>query len=120
VQGEDLDAAGERLAEAGQEEEIGGAGEEETAGAAIAVNGELDRTEELRDALDLVERHRVWQRGDEACGVVAGGAEESLVVEADVVSAGDAELREGALAALPRAEERDDGGVRQRLGEAGM
>jgi hypothetical protein len=36
------------------------------------------------------------------------------------VAAGDAELREGALAALPRAEECDDGGGRQRLGEVGM
>ena len=64
----------------------------------------------------------VAEDGDDLGGgrEVAGGAEEGLVVEADTVAAGDAELREGALAALPRAEECDEGGVRQRLGEAGM
>ena len=64
----------------------------------------------------------VAENGDDLGGgrESAGGAEEGLVVEAHTVSAGDAELREGALAALPRAEECDDGGGRQRLGEVGM
>src|SRR5690606_1453571 len=56
---EDLDAAGERFRERRDDARMRRSGEEEPAGSAMLLDGELDRPEDLGDALDLVDDERL-------------------------------------------------------------
>ena len=52
-------AAGQRLRHLPHQEQIGRAGEQEAPGPAVAVDGPLHRSQQVRLALDLVERERI-------------------------------------------------------------
>lgn len=56
-QGEDFHPTSQGLGDPGQHQDVGGAGEQEAPRALIAVDRQLDRGEERRNLLDLVD-HR--------------------------------------------------------------
>ena len=107
----DLHPACKRVAQTGQEQQIRRAGEHEAPGPTVAIDRELDRAQELRHPLDLVEDHAGRQRGHEPGRVAAGERKRRLVVEGDVGEAGLERAGKGRLAGLPRPEKADDGRV---------
>src|SRR5579875_2528103 len=108
-----LHSSGEAVGDAWQRQHIGGAGQEEAAGAAIFVNRLLDGKKELRHTLNLVNDGTV-QATYEAAGVNARGAQNRLVVERKVSSP---PLTHGpyqrGLAGAPGADHESDRGVGQ-------
>ena len=120
MQFEDGHPARQGVAELGQQQEVGGAGEEKSAGAPIPVHGELERAQQLGDALDLVEDHAVGQCGEKAVGVRLGLGERIGIVEADVAVARGEGAGERGLAALARAEQAHHRGVGEGSAQGGF
>jgi hypothetical protein len=123
-EGDDLHPAGERLGDPGQEEEVGRAGEQEAARPAVAVDLRLDRQEEVRDALDLVQGDRAGKTGQEPRGIVLGSGADGRVVQGEIAGRalpGAQFLDQGALPDLARSVQQDDrsipqGGEQERSG----
>ncbi len=114
----DLDAPGESIAVPRKREDVGRAGHQEAPRAPVAVHGGLDGQEQVRRALDLVDRHRAGRPGDQRGRVRLGPFEDVEVVQGPGSPAGalggDAG-DERALARLARADDRDDGRVVEGL-----
>jgi len=111
--------AGERIRHARQEQHVRRACEKEAAGRASAIHLDLQRKEELRSALDLVDDRSVRKPRDEPRGIGLRGASGGVVVEVEIVEAealSDLD-RKRRLAALARPVDDDDRGVGERIDE---
>ena len=117
---QDAHAPGERIGQPRNEQHVGGAGEDEASRSPALINGSLERCEDLRDPLHLVEGDLRRKRADEADRVVPRGTGDGLVVERHVpVPARLADgPRQGRLAALSRAVDQDSRGIGKRLAES--
>jgi len=116
-----LGAAGEAVLRGGQVEQVGGAGEQEAAGRGVLVDGELERGDQARGALDLVDREQAaGVLCDESVRVGLGCLLGEAVVEGDEQAAAlvDDGLRERGLPDLARALDHDDAGVVEGLVDA--
>ena len=69
----------------------------------VAIDGTLDRGEELRNPLDLVQRDPAGQGFHEAPRIQGGGTDGRVIVEADVGAVTREAPDERGLAALPGA-----------------
>ena len=118
-------AAGEGIGDTRERHEVGRAGEEKAAGAAVGVHALFDGEEHLGRALDFVD-HGAVEAADKAHGIALRGGERGGVVEREKRAAvGGEVLREGGFTGLARAGEEHDPGVGQRgldaaLDEAGV
>ena len=125
VEGVPRISAGEGIGDARERHEVGGAGEEEAAGAAVGIDALLDGEEHFGCALDLVD-HGAVKTADEAHGVALRGGKGGGVVEGEKrATVGGEVLRERGLAGLPWPGEQHHPGVGQRgldaaLDEAGV
>ena len=111
----DLHPPGERLADRRDEKNVGRAGKQETSVPAVPVHGELDRPQQVRGALDLVERDKLRKSSYETVRIKLSGAVEARLVKAEE---GPFRLQlagQSGLAALSRAGDADNWGVGQRL-----
>ena len=102
-----------------QEQDVGGAGQQEAAGRALPVHRRLEGGEEAGGVLHLVEDDGAGQSRQKALGVAAGRGEDADVVQGEV---GGGALRgqgldEGGLAGLACAVDQDDGAVGEGVGE---
>jgi hypothetical protein len=117
------DPASERLGDPRCCEDVGGAGQQKTPRCRVLVDALLDRVEQVRNALDLVDQYRPAQAGDEAVWIEAGGLAGRLIVECDarggVLACHDL-LGEGALADLPRTQDEHDSAVAERIDDERM
>ena len=120
VQPQNADAAGERVRETRHEQDVGGARQDEPAGGPALVDGRLERREEFRGALNLIEDRSPRQPFHETDRVASGSVPDSLVVERHVTVA--ARFAHGAgqrrLAALTRPVNQNGRCVRQCLAQA--
>lgn len=92
---------GQRLRHLPHQEHVGRAGEQEAPGTAVAIDGTLDRGQQSRFALDLVERERVLA-AQQGFRIAARGIAYVEVVERAVAPFARYELfDQGALAGLP-------------------
>jgi hypothetical protein len=76
---DNLHPTGQGVGKPAQCQYLGRPGEQELARALIGVDGHLDRAEEFRSQLNLVDHHEAVVL-DEACWIVPGGAQRSRVV----------------------------------------
>ena len=111
---EGLHPADEGLRDARDEEDVGGAREEEAPGTPVGVHGGLDGPEEAGGELHLVDDHAAGKPGQEPLGIGPGGGERDGVVQGDVglgPPLRDEGSGEGALPRLPWPLEEHDGGI---------
>ena len=114
-QTDDAHAARQRIRDAWQRHQVGGAGEQEPPGAWIGVDGSLDRHDQVRRALNLVD-DRAVDAAHETDGIDQGGLEGGGVVqcyEGDGIASNP--LRQRGLPRLPGAAYQNDPGVFQGL-----
>ncbi len=74
-----------------QEQEIRRPGQQEPTGRAIAIDGALDRVQQLGRPQDLVDRHRL-RAADQRLGVVARGVADVQVIQRQVAPAVSQEI----------------------------
>lgn len=73
--------SGQRIRQAGNEQDVGGTGQDESPRSAAAVDGGLERGEDLGHPLDLVKNGLGWKRVDEADRIPSRRGGDGLVVE---------------------------------------
>ncbi len=104
------DATRKRVGDGGEREEVCRSGEQELPARLVAVEAPLDRQQQARYTLNLVDHRRAGDRGDETCRVFSRCVRRRLVVEADQ-SGGMLVCRdvcdERALTDLPGPQQRD-------------
>ena len=117
---QDTHSPGERIGEVRNEQDVRRPREDEPARNPPAVDGGLERREDLRNALHLIENRSCREAMNEADRIVFRGASDGLIVERHVaVAAGLADSAcERRLAALPRSVNQDGRGVAERLTQA--
>ena len=117
-QGQHLNTPGQRVGHTGQGHHIGRAGEQEAAGTAPLVHGQLDRQQQVRHPLHLID-HGSIEAADETLRILAGGGAGGGVVEGEVGPLLAGELaHQGGLAALAGPVEQHHGRVGQALLQA--
>ena len=84
MESDDLQPAGKGLGEGRQEQNVGGAGKDESAGYPVPVDFELQGREEFRGELDLVQDDAFREVGDEPGGIRPSAIPHDGIVEADV------------------------------------
>ena len=77
----DLHSPRERLADHRDEKDVGRPGQQEAPVPTVPVHGDLDRPQQVRCALDLVDRDELRKTGDEPVRVELRGAVVARVVE---------------------------------------
>lgn len=116
-QGDDFHAAGEALRDLRQDEQIGGAGKQESAGLAVFVDLAFDGAEQIGGALHFVDGDTA-KAAEESGRIAARRGQESVVVHGEEVAlVRDQIAREGGFAALARAGDHDHRGIGQGGGD---
>ncbi len=120
VQAKEAHAASERVRELRQQENVGRTGQDETTRSSILIDGDLERTEEMRNMLDLIENRLRRQPGYKTNRVVLRNPPDVVVVERNVAVAPRLPHHPGqrGLAALPRTMDEHRRRVRDRLTQA--
>jgi len=113
---------GQRIGELRHEQHVRRPREKESSGLTVPVHGDLERREQARHPLDLIEDRAPGQVRHEARRVgLRGGAHHVVVqVEVGVAPLAAKPLRQGRFAALARPVDEDDWAVAQRLLQAGF
>jgi hypothetical protein len=121
MQAQDAHPTGERVRELWDEEYVGGSGQDESARDAPPIDRELERREQCRHALYLVEDRAAWQFSHEAHGISLRGCSSHVIVERVVAVATTLahHPRERRLAALSGSVNQDHRRVVERLAQAG-
>jgi hypothetical protein len=119
VQLDDLHAPGQRLGDRRRQQQIGRAGQQKATGMAVLVHGVLDGGKKCRSTLNLVHGRSTRQTGNEAGRILGCGPVVARLVQTDERAIRRQLLRQRGLAALPRAEQADDGRIRQSFPDGG-
>jgi hypothetical protein len=118
MQAKILGAAGEAVLDPGHLEEVRRPGDRELSWCLVAVDAELDLGHQLRHALNLVDRNRGVEHGDESRRIDRRRGAHRLVVERQDLAAGALGSRDlfeqRALADLSGAQHDDDARIRER------
>lgn len=116
-----LGPPGQRVRDPRSREDVRGARQQELPGSRIAIDADLDRQQQIGDALDLVEHHRDRQPRYKTSGVAGRSVSRRLIVKRQdrcrPVARGDP-LDQRALPDLTRTEDDHDTRVRERFENA--
>ena len=119
---DDLHPAGQGVGEPAQRQHLGGPGEQELPGTRVGIDGYLDRPEQPRSQLNLIDHHEAVVLDEAGRIVLCSAQRRRIVQQADhgvrVPQGGDP--GQGALAGLPGAVERDDPRIGQGLGHEAL
>ena len=121
MQAQDLHPTDQRIGQPGHQQHVGRARQQEASRRALSVHRRLDRREQAGGSLHLIEDGVLRQIRHKPNRVGLGRCHGDIVVEADVGVAGCIPhlAREGGLAALARPVDEHDGGIGQRVLQAG-
>ena len=115
----DFHPAGERVAQLGNQQQIGGTREKESPGAAVPVNSSLKSPEKSGGTLNFVQNHRIREGSNESGGIIACRSQERLFIETDIRQSRRKGSGQGAFSTLARTKQTGHRRVGERRHQRG-